>query len=180
MNIHEYQAKQVLKGYGAPVADGVAIFEASEAEAAAKSLPGPLYVVKSQIHAGGRGKGKFRELPSDAKGGSGADAKYRRFSGASMLQEWNSPRWERLADTSHRARKTNTDEEVIQYYQYAADKGDNWALVSLARLYIHGGRGLAVDYAHAYKLLGAAANSAAPCMCGGSRGYWAISRVAWR
>ncbi|MAW89032.1 MAG: ADP-forming succinate--CoA ligase subunit beta [Phyllobacteriaceae bacterium] len=69
MNIHEYQAKQVLKGYGAPVADGVAIFEASEAEAAAKSLPGPLYVVKSQIHAGGRGKGKFRELPSDAKGG---------------------------------------------------------------------------------------------------------------
>ncbi|PHP68547.1 ADP-forming succinate--CoA ligase subunit beta [Zhengella mangrovi] len=69
MNIHEYQAKQVLKGYGAPVADGVAIFEASEAEAAAKSLPGPLYVVKSQIHAGGRGKGKFKELPADAKGG---------------------------------------------------------------------------------------------------------------
>ena len=69
MNIHEYQAKQVLKGYGAPVADGVAIFEASEAEAAAKALPGPLFVVKSQIHAGGRGKGKFKELPSDAKGG---------------------------------------------------------------------------------------------------------------
>ena len=45
------------------------MLKASEAEAAAKSLPGPLYVVKSQIHAGGRGKGKFKELPADAKGG---------------------------------------------------------------------------------------------------------------
>ncbi|MGV8937465.1 MAG: ADP-forming succinate--CoA ligase subunit beta [Allorhizobium sp.] len=69
MNIHEYQAKALLKSYGAPVADGVAIFSASEAEAAAKQLPGPLYVVKSQIHAGGRGKGKFTELGPDAKGG---------------------------------------------------------------------------------------------------------------
>ncbi|WP_152046506.1 ADP-forming succinate--CoA ligase subunit beta [Aureimonas psammosilenae] len=69
MNIHEYQAKQVLKGFGAPVASGVAITAASEAEAAAKQLPGPLYVVKSQIHAGGRGKGKFKELGADAKGG---------------------------------------------------------------------------------------------------------------
>ncbi len=69
MNIHEYQAKQVLKGFGAPVAEGVAITSADQAEAAAKSLPGPLYVVKSQIHAGGRGKGKFKELPADAKGG---------------------------------------------------------------------------------------------------------------
>ena len=69
MNIHEYQAKQVLKGFGAPVAAGVAITSADQAEAAAKQLPGPLYVVKSQIHAGGRGKGKFRELSADAKGG---------------------------------------------------------------------------------------------------------------
>jgi succinyl-CoA synthetase beta subunit len=69
MNIHEHQAKELLKSYGAPVAAGVAIFSADEAEAAAKSLPGPLYVVKSQIHAGGRGKGKFKELPADAKGG---------------------------------------------------------------------------------------------------------------
>ncbi|MBB3456690.1 succinyl-CoA synthetase beta subunit [Rhizobium sp. BK313] len=69
MNIHEYQAKALLKSYGAPVADGVAIFTADEAEAAAKQLPGPLYVVKSQIHAGGRGKGKFKELGPDAKGG---------------------------------------------------------------------------------------------------------------
>ncbi len=69
MNIHEHQAKALLKEYGAPVAEGVAIFSADEAEAAAKSLPGPLYVVKSQIHAGGRGKGKFTELGPDAKGG---------------------------------------------------------------------------------------------------------------
>ena len=69
MNIHEYQAKQVLKGFGAPVAAGVAVTSVDEVEAAAKSLPGPLYVVKSQIHAGGRGKGKFKELGPDAKGG---------------------------------------------------------------------------------------------------------------
>jgi succinyl-CoA synthetase beta subunit len=69
MNIHEYQGKQLLKGFGAPVASGVPIFKADEAEAAANSLPGPLYVVKSQIHAGGRGKGKFKELGPDAKGG---------------------------------------------------------------------------------------------------------------
>ncbi|WIY51965.1 ADP-forming succinate--CoA ligase subunit beta [Devosia sp. YIM 151766] len=69
MNIHEHQAKELLKSYGAPVAAGVAIFAADEAEAAAKSLPGPLYVVKSQIHAGGRGKGKFKELGPDSKGG---------------------------------------------------------------------------------------------------------------
>ena len=69
MNIHEYQGKQLLKSLGAPVAEGVAVFDASEAEAAARKLPGPLYVVKSQIHAGGRGKGKFKELGPDAKGG---------------------------------------------------------------------------------------------------------------
>ena len=69
MNIHEHQAKALLATYGLPVAKGVAIFSADEAEAAAAQLPGPLYVVKSQIHAGGRGKGKFKELPPDAKGG---------------------------------------------------------------------------------------------------------------
>ncbi len=69
MNIHEYQAKALLKTFGAPVADGVPIFSADEAAAAAGKLPGPLYVVKSQIHAGGRGKGKFKELGPDAKGG---------------------------------------------------------------------------------------------------------------
>jgi succinyl-CoA synthetase beta subunit len=69
MNIHEYQAKRLLHGYGAPVAPGVAVFSAEQAEEWAKKLPGPLYVVKSQIHAGGRGKGKFKELGPDAKGG---------------------------------------------------------------------------------------------------------------
>ena len=69
MNIHEHQAKALLATYGVPVARGVAIFSPDEAAAAARSLPGPLYVVKSQIHAGGRGKGKFKELSPDAKGG---------------------------------------------------------------------------------------------------------------
>jgi succinyl-CoA synthetase beta subunit len=69
MNIHEYQGKQLLKGYGLPVSAGVAVLNAADAEKAAKSLPGPLYVVKSQIHAGGRGKGRFKELGPDAKGG---------------------------------------------------------------------------------------------------------------
>ena len=69
MNIHEYQAKALLATYGVPVAAGVAITSADEATAAAQSLPGPLYVVKSQIHAGGRGKGRFSELGEEAKGG---------------------------------------------------------------------------------------------------------------
>ncbi len=69
MNIHEHQAKALLKTYGVPVSNGVAIFSVDEAEAAAKELGGPLWVVKSQIHAGGRGKGKFKELADDAKGG---------------------------------------------------------------------------------------------------------------
>ncbi|MEO0832671.1 MAG: ADP-forming succinate--CoA ligase subunit beta [Pseudomonadota bacterium] len=69
MNIHEYQAKQVLKSFGAPVADGVAVLSADTAQAAAASLPGPLYVVKAQIHAGGRGKGTFKEAEGGEKGG---------------------------------------------------------------------------------------------------------------
>jgi succinyl-CoA synthetase beta subunit len=69
MNIHEYQAKAILKGFGAPVAQGVAITAIDEAREASSRLPGPIYVVKSQIHAGGRGKGRFKELGADAKGG---------------------------------------------------------------------------------------------------------------
>jgi len=69
MNIHEYQAKAVLREFGLPVSRGVAIFNASEAEAAAKELGGPVWVVKSQIHAGGRGKGTFVGAPAGAKGG---------------------------------------------------------------------------------------------------------------
>jgi succinyl-CoA synthetase beta subunit len=69
MNIHEYQAKELLAKYGVAVPAGIAALTVEEAVAAAKQLPGPLYVVKSQIHAGGRGKGKFKELGPDAKGG---------------------------------------------------------------------------------------------------------------
>ena len=69
MNIHEYQAKELLAKWGIPVPKGIAAFTVEEAVAAAAELPGPLYVVKSQIHAGGRGKGKFKELPPEAKGG---------------------------------------------------------------------------------------------------------------
>jgi succinyl-CoA synthetase beta subunit len=69
MNIHEYQAKAVLKEFGAPVSRGVPVLKAADAEAAAKQLGGPLWVVKSQIHAGGRGKGKFKEAKAGEKGG---------------------------------------------------------------------------------------------------------------
>jgi succinyl-CoA synthetase beta subunit len=69
MNIHEYQAKEVLAKFGVPVPAGFAALTVDEAVAAAAKLPGPLYVVKAQIHAGGRGKGKFVELPPEAKGG---------------------------------------------------------------------------------------------------------------
>jgi succinyl-CoA synthetase beta subunit len=69
MNIHEYQAKAVLKEFGAPVAGGVAIFTPEEAEMAANELGGPVWVVKSQIHAGGRGKGRFKEAEAGDKGG---------------------------------------------------------------------------------------------------------------
>ena len=69
MNIHEYQAKAVLKSYGAPVADGVPVLSLDDVQKAVDSLPGPLWVVKSQIHAGGRGKGKFVEKEAGEKGG---------------------------------------------------------------------------------------------------------------
>ncbi len=69
MNIHEYQAKELLAKFGVAVPKGIAALSVEDAVAAAKQLPGPLYVVKSQIHAGGRGKGKFKELGPDAKGG---------------------------------------------------------------------------------------------------------------
>ena len=69
MNIHEYQAKELLAKFGAPVPAGYAAMSVEEAVEASKKLPGPLYVVKAQIHAGGRGKGKFKELPAEAKGG---------------------------------------------------------------------------------------------------------------
>jgi len=69
MNIHEYQAKAVLKEFGVPVPEGYPVLTAADAETAAKHLPGPVWVVKSQIHAGGRGKGKFVEASAGDKGG---------------------------------------------------------------------------------------------------------------
>ncbi len=69
MNIHEYQAKQLYRQYGIPTPDGHAAFSVDEAVAAAKKLPGPIWVVKAQIHAGGRGKGTFKEKEAGDKGG---------------------------------------------------------------------------------------------------------------
>ena len=68
MNIHEYQAKELLAKYGVAVPKGIAAMSVAEAVAAVDQLPGPLYVVKSQIHAGGRGAGKFKNNP-EGKGG---------------------------------------------------------------------------------------------------------------
>jgi succinyl-CoA synthetase beta subunit len=69
MNVHEYQAKELLARQGIPVPAGYAALNVEEAVAAAEKLPGPLWIVKAQIHAGGRGKGRFKELGPDAKGG---------------------------------------------------------------------------------------------------------------
>src|SRR3954468_7408525 len=68
MNIHEYQAKELLRKYGVAVLDGSVAWTPEEAEAAAAKLPGPVYVVKSQIPAGGRGAGRFADDPN-GKGG---------------------------------------------------------------------------------------------------------------
>tara|TARA_A100001391_G_scaffold101953_4_gene67855 strand:+ start:35090 stop:36289 length:1200 start_codon:yes stop_codon:yes gene_type:complete len=69
MNIHEYQAKELLAKFGIGIPTGYPATSVAEAVEGAKKLPGPLYVVKAQIHAGGRGKGKFKELGAEAKGG---------------------------------------------------------------------------------------------------------------
>src|SRR5258707_522031 len=69
MNISECQAKAVLHEFGVPISRGVPVLKASDSDAAAKTLPGPIWVVKSQIHAGGRGKGKFKEASAGDKGG---------------------------------------------------------------------------------------------------------------
>jgi len=69
VNIHEYQAKALLRECGAPVSDGRVVMRAEDAKAAAGQLDGPVWVVKAQIHAGGRGKGHFREADAGEKGG---------------------------------------------------------------------------------------------------------------
>src|SRR3982074_2989718 len=69
MNIHEYQAKALLHEFGVPISRGVPVLRATDSDVAAKTLGGPVWVVKSQIHAGGRGKGKFKEASAGDKGG---------------------------------------------------------------------------------------------------------------
>ena len=69
MNIHEYQAKALLHEFGVPISKGVPVLRPEDSDAAAKTLGGPVWVVKSQIHAGGRGKGKFKEASAGDKGG---------------------------------------------------------------------------------------------------------------
>jgi succinyl-CoA synthetase beta subunit len=69
MNIHEYQAKELLSRYGAPVPQGAMAATVEEAARAAQALPGPVWVVKAQIHAGGRGKGTFKGAVAGAGGG---------------------------------------------------------------------------------------------------------------
>ena len=69
MNIHEYQAKALLRSYGAPVSDGRVVLRAEDAKTAAGEMDGPLWVIKAQIHAGGRGKGSFKETDAGDKGG---------------------------------------------------------------------------------------------------------------
>ncbi|HEX4261721.1 MAG TPA: ADP-forming succinate--CoA ligase subunit beta [Acetobacteraceae bacterium] len=68
MNIHEYQAKELLKRHGVAVLDGRIAWTPEEAAAAAEALPGPVAVVKAQIHAGGRGAGHFSDVP-EGRGG---------------------------------------------------------------------------------------------------------------
>ncbi|PGH56407.1 ADP-forming succinate--CoA ligase subunit beta [Azospirillum palustre] len=68
MNIHEYQAKDLLRGYGVAVPRGGVAFTPEEAASVARELGGPVWVVKSQIHAGGRGAGRFQDNPG-GKGG---------------------------------------------------------------------------------------------------------------
>jgi succinyl-CoA synthetase beta subunit len=69
VNIYEYQGKALLRSFGVPVPHGYPAGDVNEARAAAAKLPGPLYMVKSQIRAGGRGIGRFKELRPDAMGG---------------------------------------------------------------------------------------------------------------
>ena len=98
MNIHEYQAKALLREFGVPVSRGVAIIKASDADTAVDELGGPIWVVKSQIHAGGRGKGKFKEASAGDKGGvriakSGAEVSQfvKQMLGATLVTEQTGP-----------------------------------------------------------------------------------------
>ncbi len=69
MKIHEYQGKEILRNFGVPVPRGIPAFTVQEAVEAAQKLGGPVWVVKAQIHAGGRGKGHFVDPDAGEKGG---------------------------------------------------------------------------------------------------------------
>ncbi len=87
MNVHEYQAKALLKSFGVPVSIGAPAFTPEEAAKAAGDLGGELWVVKSQIHAGGRGKGRFKEAEAGDKGGvrlARSAEEVRRFAGETL------------------------------------------------------------------------------------------------
>ena len=98
MNIHEYQAKTLLRDYGAPVSDGRVVLRAEDAKTAAGELDGPLWVVKAQIHAGGRGKGRFREPDAGDAGGvrlarsvEEAELEARRMLGRTLITKQTGP-----------------------------------------------------------------------------------------
>ena len=98
MNIHEYQAKGLLRSAGAPVSDGRVVLRAEEAKTAAGELDGPLWVVKAQIHAGGRGKGTFREPDAGDAGGvrlarsvSEAEAEAKKMLGRTLVTKQTGP-----------------------------------------------------------------------------------------
>src|SRR5271156_2205852 len=88
MNIHEYQAKAVLREFGVPVPRGIAAFTVEEAEKAANELGGPAWVVKAQIHAGGRGKAGGGE---GGKSGAGGKREAARLLGSTLVTHQTGP-----------------------------------------------------------------------------------------
>ena len=126
MNIHEYQAKSVLRAFAAPVSQGAPAFTPEEAEAAAKSLPGPLYVVKSQIHAGGRGKGKFKEASAGDKGGvrlANSVTEVREFAsqmlGATLVTKQTGPAGKQVNRMMSRTALTSTRNSICRCWSIA-------------------------------------------------------------
>src|SRR3569832_2480122 len=119
MNIHEYQAKELLAKFGVPVPAGHAAMSVDEVVDAAKQLPGPLRVVKAQIHAGGRGKGKFKELPGEAKGGvrlaksiDEVEANAREILGKTLVTVQTGP----VGKQVNRLYVTDGDDNTREYY----------------------------------------------------------------
>ena len=115
MNIHEYQAKAILGAFGAPVVKGVAVVDAGQAEKAVAEIGGPVWVVKAQIHAGGRGKGRFRGSLRRVRGAA-SGSRARRVRWPRTPARCSAPRWSPsrpgrraawcAASTSRRARRS--------------------------------------------------------------------------